>query len=288
VTSVERFFESLPTLPVIPEVALRAQQMLDDPDVHLGKLADVLSLDPVLAVRVSRVANSPLYGARSCTMSLRQAVQHLGIPETRRIVVTVALMNALPELPPPMTMHVFWRLGLGTALVGRQLAEDIKYPRPEQAYLAGLVHTLGEATLALNRPAEFGRAFRRAAAEQRELHAVLLDVFGVRPVDLTAHMLERWSFPAAICEAVQFYLDAPDAPEQRLLASMLFASNRMCRGLGLAPEENGEGPEDWPSQIAPELWERFAKIGYDDPIDYLLMRLQFMTGVEELIANTFG
>jgi len=158
VTSVERFFESLPTLPVIPEVALRAQQMLDDPDVHLGKLADVLSLDPVLAVRVSRVANSPLYGARSCTMSLRQAVQHLGIPETRRIVMTVAVMNALPELPPPMTMHVFWRLGLGTALVGRQLAEDIKYPRPEQAYLAGLVHTLGEATLALNRPAEFGRA----------------------------------------------------------------------------------------------------------------------------------
>src|SRR5262245_9286081 len=115
-SSVENLFKGLSSLPVIPEVALRAQQMLDDPDIHLGKLADVLSRDPTLAVRISRLAASPPYGARGASLSLRQAVQRLGIPETRRIVMTVAVMNALPVLPPPMDMQVFWRLGLGTAL----------------------------------------------------------------------------------------------------------------------------------------------------------------------------
>lgn len=274
---------------MIPEVALRAQQMLDDPDVHLGKLADVLGLDPVLSVRIARLADSPLYGARGTALSLRQAVQRLGIPETRRVVMTVAVMNALPELPAPMSVHVFWRLGLGTALVGRQLAEDIKFARPEQAYLAGLVHTIGEATLAINRPQEFGKAFQRASKHGLELHAALRDAFGVSPAELTAHMLRLWGFPPDICQAVEFYLDARAAPEQqRLLASIVFAADRMCRGLGLAPEEGGEGAEDWPSQIAPELCERFAEIGYADPTDYLLARLQFVTGVEELIAKTFG
>jgi len=273
---------------MIPEVALRAQQMLDDPDVHLGKLADVLGADPVLSVRIARLADSPLYGARGTALSLRQAVQRLGIPETRRVVMTVAVMNALPELPPPMSVHVFWRLGLGSALIGRQLAEDIKFARPEQAYLACLVHTIGEATLAINRPQEFGKAFQNASKQGLELHAALRQTFGVGPAELTAHMLRLWGFPREICEAVEFYLDARAAPEQRLLASIVFAADRMCRGLGLAPEESGEGAEDWPSQIAPELCERFAEIGYPDPTDYLLVRLQFMTGVEELIAKTFG
>jgi HD-like signal output (HDOD) protein len=287
-SAVENLFKSLSSLPVIPEVAMRAQQLLDDPDVHLGKLADVLSMDPVLAVRISRLADSPLYGARGANLSLRQAVQRLGIPETRRIVMTVAVMNAMPTLPEPMDMRVFWRLGLGTALVGRQLAEDIKFNRPEQAYLAGLVHTLGEATLAINRTAEFAKAFQRATSQHRELHAVLRETFGVSPEQLTAHMLGVWGFPREIGEAVEFYLDARSAPQQKLLASIVYAADRMCRGLGLAPEELGEGTDDWVDQIAPELCERFAEIGYADPTDYVLMRLQFMTGVEELIEKTFG
>jgi len=286
--SLETLFPTLTQLPVIPDVALRAQRMLDDPDVHLGKLADVLGVDPVLAVRISRLADSPLYGSQGSALSLRQAIQRLGIPETRRIVMTVAVMNALPELPAPMDVRVFWRLGLGSALIGRQLAEDIKFKRPEQAYLAGLVHTLGEATLAINRPTEFGRAFQRACREHRELHATLHQAFGVRPVELTAHMLSLWGFPGEISEAVRFYLDASSAPEHKVLASIVFAADRMCRGLGLAPEEQGEGSEDWTEQISPELRERFERIGYDDPSDYVLARLQFMTGVEELIEKTFG
>ncbi len=106
--SVKELVRELSPLPTLPDVALRAQQMLAHPDVGLMHVAEVIALDPVVSSRIVRMANSPLYGATSGTeCSLSHAVMRLGTKQTRSVVMTVAVMQTVPELPPPMTVISF-------------------------------------------------------------------------------------------------------------------------------------------------------------------------------------
>ena len=60
--TVKQLVSELSPLPTLPDVALRAQDMLCDPDVGLMEVAKVIELDPVLSARIVHMANSPIYG----------------------------------------------------------------------------------------------------------------------------------------------------------------------------------------------------------------------------------
>ncbi|MCH7599990.1 MAG: HDOD domain-containing protein, partial [Myxococcales bacterium] len=47
--------------PVVPETAMRAQQMMRDPEVSIEELTAAVSLDPALATKVVGVANSAYF-----------------------------------------------------------------------------------------------------------------------------------------------------------------------------------------------------------------------------------
>ena len=135
----------------MPEVALAVWKELESPDCQIQKVADMISQDPMLSAKVINIANSPMFGGSAQT-AVGPAILRLGTKETSRIVSTVSVMDSVRELPPPLAPSDFWMLGLGTALSGRKLAEELKYADPEEVYLAGLVHCLGDGVLAINFP----------------------------------------------------------------------------------------------------------------------------------------
>ncbi len=286
--SVKNLVREMWPLPALPEIALRARDLLADPDVSLSEVAEVIALDPVLAARIVRMANSPLYGGRSGTeYSLQHAVMRLGTKETNAIVLTVAVMQTVPELPPPLTVHSFWCLGLGTAVAARKIAEDLKYEDPDQAYLAGLVHCMGDALIATKRP----DVFARAAAVSEESGVPLRDAIGAEfeiPVPkISAELVREWNLPPAIVEAVSYQEDPANAPEHSLLASILSAASRMCRGLGLVPEAHGTPDDSWDEDLGEEFLELIAALGYSDVSFYLLAQLQSLTEIEDLVQQAF-
>ena len=74
-----RYCHNLPTL---PGVALRIIGLANNPDSDLAEVAKVIAMDPVLVVKLLKVANSPLYGLRRKSENLRQAITLLGLNAT--------------------------------------------------------------------------------------------------------------------------------------------------------------------------------------------------------------
>ena len=284
--SVDELLRELGSLPTLPDVALRARRMLADPECRMHQVAELISRDPVLAGRVVRIANSGLYGNRSEPFSLQQAVVRMGSREVERLLVTVAVMGVVPELQGAMSLHSFWCAGLGTAIAAKKLAADVKFEDPEAAYLAGLVHGMGEALLALRRPEQFEEAVR-AASDADDLCAVLSRVIGLPLPALTAELLRQWELPDAIIEAVQHYRNPTEAPAQALLASIVLCANRICRGLGLIPEAMGDGDEDWDREIPEMLHEALGQLGFADLDYYLLHQGETLSEIEEVVSETF-
>ncbi len=285
--AADQFVKELETIPAMPQVALTAQRLLGEADVSLRQVADVIARDPGISARICKLASSPLFAGSAREYTIHQAVLRIGAVETRRLVTTVAAMNVVPELPEPLSLLAFWRLGLGTALAARRLAEDLSFDRPDDAYMAGLMHCMGEAILAVNLSERFAKVFRHSRRDHLELADAIEQEFGIAPASITAQLLRDWGLPPELAEAVQFYPRPTEAPTERLLAGIVFSANRISRALGLALEADGEGDEDWEARIPAEMSERVAALGYDDMTSYLLRKLQFMLDVEDLVHATF-
>jgi len=245
----DRLVREIERFPTLPNVATRALEELERAECDFDEVASLISLDPVLAGRVLRLANSAYFGAVQRAAGVNAALCRLGIRECRALILTVALMDALPELPAPHNAKVFWTLSLASALVAQRMAQDIGYEPPERAYLAGLVHLLGEALLAIQFTDRFIASIEVGKRDGLPLAVSLAEEFGCDHAGLSAHILERWSFPADVVEAVRCQFVPEACRNAKLLACLIVASDGICRDFGLGLEDATYGRRSWLSKL---------------------------------------
>ncbi len=132
-------------LPTLPEVALQVRTAAADDNVNVKSLADVISNDAALSVRVIKVANSPLLRASEPIEDLSTAVGRLGITYTANLATGLAMRQMFLATSPivEQRMRDIWSKSTEVAGISHVLASQYSKIKPDQATLAGLVHKIG-------------------------------------------------------------------------------------------------------------------------------------------------
>jgi HD-like signal output (HDOD) protein len=212
---VESF--DLKKLPSGPRVLSQLISAVRKPQAQIADIAELFRSDPALSARVVAACNSPFYWRGEPTADIREAVLQLGLNEVSRIV-QVATLTDFKKYPTHLYTQVsghYWERSLHTALV----IDEISGRNPA-AYTAGIMHLVGIWVLCSIFPAGHMSIAERELDLQAQLEQIRL---GVTYAGAGGRALERWGFPAIICEAVSWQL-APSAlfdPEQRELARLL-------------------------------------------------------------------
>jgi len=134
-------------LPTLPSYLLDLNALLSTATVDLRKVAKVIRTDPSLSAQVLRLCNSALFGLRCRVLSIGQAVVLLGTERLRTLVLTCAVMQFAGKHVPVKSLLGFWQHSFLTALLCEHVARVVDYPEKEQAYLAGLLHDIGQLPL---------------------------------------------------------------------------------------------------------------------------------------------
>jgi HD-like signal output (HDOD) protein len=201
-TSIDPALESarqrIASLPVLPVLDPRLPQVLAQTDVDLQyrQLRELLRVDPALAARVLKVANSAFYGSRSIA-SIDRALTVLGAVAVAGIAM-VARFDAT-SVPPGGTGAALLRLrrhSLLTAVAARRLAARSGDPvwDPESAFVLGLLHDLSwlvPPKIAGEPPAQRASVPATEAAAPDE-HSVL-----------SAALFAHWQLPVQFIDAVR-------------------------------------------------------------------------------------
>jgi len=95
--AIDRFFASAHSLPALPEVALKLFDTFGREQTTLGEVADLISKDTALSMRVLRMANSARYGMRRQVGHLQDAAALLGLDALRGLALTACLADAFPR-----------------------------------------------------------------------------------------------------------------------------------------------------------------------------------------------
>ncbi|HEY1075770.1 MAG TPA: HDOD domain-containing protein [Fontimonas sp.] len=181
------------TLPTLPEVALRIQDLLRSDDISIARVVKEIQSDPALTVRLMRVANSAaVRGGRSID-SIQQAVTRLGLEYTRLLVNGLVLEQMFRSNNPALRERLrrCWCESVEVAALARAVAAHCTLLQPEMAMLGGLVHRIG--TLPILRMAE-------THADAVPTPEVLDTVIAELCPRVGRMVLRAWNFPAELVD----------------------------------------------------------------------------------------
>ncbi|SFN32386.1 HDOD domain-containing protein [Marinobacter pelagius] len=167
-------------LPSLPEVTLRALEACHD-DASFQTISGIISADTGLVGRVLSLANLTTESHEGRIRSIEQALICLGPQRLRSLVLTAALNQLQFGLGNDDWRQIrdFWRHSLTTALTARALATLTGYPYPEEAFMLGVLHNIGE-LVAIKATTPDAR--QHYLNNQSEVAADLVSAWGLGPM----------------------------------------------------------------------------------------------------------
>jgi len=132
-------------LPVLPEVAMKVRQAVDNEDASASQIAKIVSSDPAISARLLQVANSPLYRGNKAIESVQSAIARLGNKAVRSLVTSLVTQQLFQTKSAELRerMQKIWMHSTEVAAISMVLARKFTKLDPEEALLAGLLHDIG-------------------------------------------------------------------------------------------------------------------------------------------------
>ncbi len=195
-------------LTTLPEVALKIRTLLDNQDVGAREIATLVNRDPVIAAKIIRAANSPIYfGAAKCE-TVQNAIVRLGLLTTKQLVIGFTLRDLFQSETPLLRrlMTESWQESMDVAAISFVLARHTKLFDPEEAMLAGLVSNIGVLSV-LN--------YAQNYPQLLDNEQLLLQWINKLKGEVGALVLENWQFSEDVVEVARGCEDWARCPTTR-------------------------------------------------------------------------
>lgn len=195
-------------IPPIPEVLLKIQALLRDPDVGGAEIAKLIRQDGALSGAVFRVVGSPVFGLRAKVDTLEHAVAILGIPPTLAILRGVALRHAFSDPASQAALEHLWQRSGQIAQIAMSLAKRLRRRgfSPDEAYTLGMFHDCGLALAVKRFP-----GYAQALSQPEWPNILALDhAHDSDHALLGEHVAKNWQLPDGIASAIHHHHDLSD------------------------------------------------------------------------------
>jgi len=132
-------------LPTLPEIALQVREVAGDPDAGVMDLSKVIGADVALTARIIKVANSPSMRGAQEIKNLQMALSRLGLELTASLATGLAMEQMFQAKSKEIDRRIrqVWSRSSEIAGMCHVLCKFQTNLKPDQATLAGMVHSIG-------------------------------------------------------------------------------------------------------------------------------------------------
>ena len=192
-------------LPAMPQILLKLLALCEADEAGMAELAKLIGNDAGMTARVLTVANSAAYHRGDGKVDLLQALNVLGLELIKTLVISEAVFQTFHGFPHAsgIDLRNFWRHSLKVAVLARHVAKAMDYAQAEEAYLAGLLHDVGQLALLSSAPNDYVSLFLSndgeglCAKEQNALH--------ISHAEAGAWLIERWNLDSFMADTVLYH-----------------------------------------------------------------------------------
>ncbi len=132
-------------LPSLPDIALKVRTAVNDPVKGMNQIAKLLEMDPNIAARVIKIANSSIFSGYRLTSTCMEAVTRLGLHVVQNIVICVAVNNLFTAPNSQLQQQLKNVLDHSRRIgaISYVLGSMVKGKQADKAMLAGLISQIG-------------------------------------------------------------------------------------------------------------------------------------------------
>ncbi|NOZ38029.1 MAG: HDOD domain-containing protein [Gammaproteobacteria bacterium] len=229
----EQLIRDYKELVSLPEITLRINEMVNDPDCDIDSIGKLISQDPALAVRLLGIANSPFYGFSTEVSTVTRAIAVLGINKIRDIVLSASATKAFDGIPVDIiAVDDFWQHSLYCGVLGQTLAKQTTLDA-DAVFIAGLLHDIGQLILFNRYPQEMHDIILRTIEGEAPLTMVAAEQerLGTNHTQVGAELARSWHLPTHIEEAIAWHHEPENAPTHQQEVALIYIANAVAQML---------------------------------------------------------
>jgi len=229
----KEIMRSVTDLPPLPQVVIKAHEIMADTGSTFKELGDVIETDQAIAGRVLKLANSAYYGLRGMVSSIHQASVVLGFEALGELITVVGAAGLLDSILKGYRLESgsLWQHSLVVAFGSRMIARK-KDPKMENnAFSAGLLHDAGKIVLneyVLEKEDAFDSFLK---AEGRTFLEAEKKILGFDHAEISADLCRKWSLPELQCSAIRYH-HYPSKSGGNMLAGIIHISDILAMRSG--------------------------------------------------------
>jgi putative nucleotidyltransferase with HDIG domain len=230
----------LKSFPSMPGAAVKLLALIDDPDINVSQIENILRQDVGQTANLLKLANSAYFGIPSKVGSVRQAVLLLGLRRLIQMVIASCVSGILGkpvagyDLPP----GELWRHSIAVSVAAEGLVKELNVVAAEEIFTAALLHDVGKLVLGDFVEDDF-KKIEAALTGGIAFEAAENLVLGTNHAEIGARILNQWSLPPGIVNAVRWHHDPESAEKVDLMLDIVHVANVLCLMIGVGVGRDG-------------------------------------------------
>ncbi|UUZ55586.1 HDOD domain-containing protein [Massilia sp. H-1] len=205
--TLESLLQNPNALPTAPKVVEELISSFENPDVSVEEIALKLSLDPVLAAKLLRLANSAYYHVSRRIGNVEDAVRMLGFVTVRTLVISSGLVGGFKAVPG-MDLEALLALQPARGSCGQVDRKKVGV-NTDLAFTIGMMHAIGQLVLHSGMAAEANALDKTVGTYEPGRMEAESAAFGFNFSEVGAELAMRWKFPDIFPDTIR---DFPSPP----------------------------------------------------------------------------
>jgi HD-like signal output (HDOD) protein len=245
-----KILRSLVELPPMPNIILKAHEIIEDPRSSLKDLSGVIEHDQAIVARVLALANSAYYGLSGLVSSIQHASILLGQKTLSELITIAASSQLLSKKLEGYRLDPgdLWKHSLAVALGSRRIAAEKNPELIEDAFIAGLLHDAGKIILdpyVLERKKEF-KAFLKEG--EHVFIKAEKEILGFDHAEVMSRASRFWRYPETQSSAIRYH-HYPLSAGNNELAVIVHLADYSAKKAGFSSTDAASSPEIDPQTL---------------------------------------
>jgi putative nucleotidyltransferase with HDIG domain len=204
---LESIIQSVSSLRPMPSNVTRILSEIEKQDITIETLVGLISLDQALTALVLQMSNSVSLGYTRTCSTLNEAIMLIGLGRLKTILLTSSATGMMKRSLSGYRQGAgqLWHHSLVTAVASEWLAQALRYPNPEEAYVSGLLHDIGKLLLDQVVLTNYSTIVEYIQRHKLPLWQAEEKLIGIDHAKLGGLIAEHWNFPVVLVDAIRFH-----------------------------------------------------------------------------------
>lgn len=216
----------------LPEICIRVNTALEDPNHTSKALGEIIAHDPALTARILRIVNSAYYNFPNKVELVSRAISIIGEDDLRGLVLATSALEVFNTIPNQLlNMELFWQHSVFTGIVARLLSRQCNILHGERLFIAGLLHDIGKLILYYKEPDSSQDILLKASDSNGLIHTAEKDLLGFTHADVGAALMNAWQLSDGLHTIIMHHHTPLDAEDFQTETAIVHIANAIVNAL---------------------------------------------------------